>query len=312
MSYATFEQLQAAVMELYQHQAYQEAYALMTRDAAAFPEEEAVALYLRSCLAARIEKPELALSLFEEALAKDYWYSEHVVRHSPSWAGLQGRADFERLAETSIEREREAVENAAPEMFVSVPTRAAQPYPTLIVLHGNGDNGTRALQAWQQLTSEGWLVAAFQSSQIAATRQFLWEDQERTFSDVQTLWAALQTEYEPDAERVVVAGFSMGGARALQLALTQRLPVQGAVLLGPAGAAMDDIEATLPAQIPQIKVYIIVGDNDQAVETASIGRVVTLLQQHNISTTVQGVTGLGHAYPADVALLSKAVQAVIQ
>ncbi len=74
----SYTDLMAQTMQLYHSHAFAEALAVLTQQGDQFPEQAPMILYLRSCLAARIEQPDLALSVLQEALDRGFWYGERT------------------------------------------------------------------------------------------------------------------------------------------------------------------------------------------------------------------------------------------
>jgi hypothetical protein len=150
MTNESYEDFYARTMELYRNQSFAEALELLTREGGRFPEQAPTIYYLRSCMAARVEQPDLAIQILRDALGQGFWYGEQVMRASPSWQPLQGRPDFEELVERF--KERQTAADVRPQRFIMEPAggcRADQPCPLFVALHGNGDNGTAALNAWR-------------------------------------------------------------------------------------------------------------------------------------------------------------------
>src|SRR5437899_428839 len=98
MTARSYDALNAQAMTLYGEQKYAEALEVLTQEGGNFPEQAAETAYLRSCMAARSGKPELAVAILEEALQPGFWYGEQVMRLTPSWQTLQGMPAFERVA----------------------------------------------------------------------------------------------------------------------------------------------------------------------------------------------------------------------
>src|SRR5689334_2676404 len=68
MATRSYDEVLAEAMEHYQAQDYAGALEILTREGDQFPEEAANVLYLRSCMAARVGQPDLALQILEDAL----------------------------------------------------------------------------------------------------------------------------------------------------------------------------------------------------------------------------------------------------
>lgn len=303
MTVRSYDALNVQGMRLYDEQKYAEALELLTREGNNFPEHEAEIAYLRSCMAARIGKPELAVAILEEALQHGHWYGEQIMRLTPSWQRLQGTPDFERVA--TICKEREVAEHPESRVFVREPEggiQAGQRYPLFIALHGNADNATHALDGWQAVTSAEWMLAAIQSSQMVGSQSFGWFDIEQATREIEWQYAKVREQYAIDTERVVLAGFSGGGELALRLSLDGTIPARGFVLLGPAITA-----ETTAARLPLIQEgaaqglrgYVMLGEEDLNLPQDEIRAVVTLLNDHGIPCGIEEIPDLGHSYPTE-------------
>src|SRR5205823_9745002 len=125
------------------------------------------------------------------------------------------------------------------------------------------------------------LLAAVQSSQIAATKTYLWDDQATAMRDIEARYADLRRLHAIDAGRVVLAGFSLGGETALRAALSGAIPTKGFILLGPGGPTIDTPEEWLPL-ITQgaernLRGYVLLGEEDAGVPHDAIRTLVELL-----------------------------------
>lgn len=291
-------------MELYRNQAFTEAYHVLTQHGDAFPAHASMTLYLRSCLAARIDQPQLAINLLREAVDRGYWYGEHVMRESPSWQALQGVPAFEQLAAVCKVRQTQAQAATQSQCFVLEPEQGCgthHPCPLLITLHGNGDNAANALDAWHPAIDEGWLLASIQSSQIVSTDAYVWDDQTTAIREAQHHYTQLNAEYAIDPTHVLVTGFSMGAETALRLALSKTIPAQGFILLGPGGPATAEPERWQPLlkqlTAHELRGYVLLGEEDQGIPHDTIRQLVEALNQHNVPCELEMVPNLNHEYP---------------
>lgn len=306
MSSRTYEEFNTEVMQFYREQAFDKALDLLTREGDRFPEEEANILYLRSCMAARVGQNDLAIQVLDDALDKGLWWSEFVMRETPSWKPLQGMPAFEHLVEVFKAKEEEAQTDASyitrePEGGCS----DERPCPVLVALHGNLDNAGTALHGWRALASMGWLLAAVQSSQVMAANGYVWNDQDVAVRDIKEQFAKLSKQYTIDTQQIIVAGFSLGGETALRVALTGAIPVRGFILLGPGGPTVDEPEGWLPlieqAQGSGLRGYILIGEEDRGIEQEAIRTLVKMLNEHNIPCELELLPNLRHEYPPDFA-----------
>src|SRR5262249_45776663 len=280
-----------------------EALELLTQEGDAFPEQAVTALYLRSCLAARVGRTELALAILEDAIGRGFWYGEEMLRQSPSWQSLQGLPGFEHMAAICMARQGQA--RTGPDLLVEEPVGAAfagQARPLFLALHGNGDRAARALAGWRPIVARGWLLAAPQSSQIGATSAYGWFDEEVALREVAEQYATLRERFAIAADHVLLAGFSMGGEIALRLALRRTIPARGFLLLGPGGNMTDGApEAWLPliaeAAATGLRGALLIGEEDANSSQDAVRVLAELLGAHGVPCMLETLPGLGHEYP---------------
>lgn len=304
MAFATYAELNDAAMGLYREQKFGDVYDLLTREGEQFPDNAHDVLYLRSCMAARGGKHDLAIGLIKEAADKGIWYSEFVMRETPSWKVLQGLPEFEALVPVFAELEKAAY--VGPVMQVIEPAGGCperQACPMLISLHGNGGNLGQSVAGWEPVLGMGWLHAALQSSQVRAMDAFVWDDQEIALGELAAHYARVTDEHSVDRARVVLGGFSMGGETALRAALLGTIPVEGFILLGPGGPMMDEPDTLLPlVEAAQAagrtpRGYVLIGENDDDILPDALRRIVGMLNEHGIACEVEQIPGIRHEYP---------------
>lgn len=267
-------------------------------------------------MAARIGKPELAVAILEDALQHGYWYGEQLMRHSPSWQSLQGTPDFERAAAICLERQE--AEHPESRVFIREPEgglQAGQRYPLFIALHGNSEAATRALAGWEAVTSAGWLLAAIQSSQMGQSNSYGWFDLDLATRKIEGQYANLCEQYPIDTRRVILAGFSGGGALALRLSLEGTIRARGFMLLGPA-VTIETEEARRPliqkGATRGLRGYVMLGREDVNVPQDEIRTLVTVLNGYGIPCGFETIPNIGHVYPVENAAMVKRALAFIE
>ncbi len=174
MSELTLADVEKQFFDLYHNHAYAEMLTLLENNADVFP-PEAQPRYCewKMCAAALNGNTSLALTLFQEALDKGFWYGDYSLHHDPDLKALHGLPEYERLVTLSLARQSEAQANAKPDLIVTPPpANTPTPYPWLMALHGNMSNPRVHAFAdpWQPAVSHGWLLALPQSGQIEWTR----------------------------------------------------------------------------------------------------------------------------------------------
>lgn len=304
----TYEEMNAEAMRLYGQQEFAQMLELLNREGDNYPERTVEILYLRSCMAVRVGQPDLALRILQEALDKGLWYGHAIMRDSPSWQSLQGLPEFERMVEICKVREDEARATSRPQLFILEPDGGClgeQSCSLVISLHGNGANGPQSIDGWRSVVSEGWLLAAPQSSQLVSLDSYIWDDQDTALREVAGHYATLKERYSINPDRVVITGFSMGGETALRVALSGTISVRGFILLGPGGSTINTPEAWLPlierASTRGLRGYILVGEQDEGIPHNAICTLVEMLNGHGIPCELEMIPGARHEYPPDFA-----------
>jgi predicted esterase len=304
----SYQLLDARVMELYREQNYAEALDLLTAEGPRYPGHETDVSYMRSCLAARTGDYGLAVEILEQALEQGTWFGEMLLRRSPSWQPLQGRPDFERVAAACLERQHAEQAGRPPARYSAlIPEGGTPPYRSIVALHGNGENPRKALDGWRAVTGDGWLLAAIESSQIIQSDGYVWDDTEVALREIREQYAALAADHELSADDLVIAGFSMGGHTALQVALSGTIPARAFILLGPGGPdpGEDDPVSWLPliqearSRGVRLRGYLLAGQDDEITQVETQRRLAGFLTEQGIPCGFEAVPGVAHAYPLD-------------
>jgi dienelactone hydrolase len=302
MTFPTFDALNDQLGQLFRGQQYAQALELITREGDRFPDNRARVDYWRLCAAARVDDRALFGQVAEEALRAGVWYGEVLWRQTPSFRPLQGDPAFERLVAAS--RAVEARENPAaePVLVTRLPADYSAAAPLLIALHGNQATAEATRPFWEAAVGQGWALALPQSAEALFRGAYVWDNLDRSRATVQAYWERLAQTLAFDPRRVVIAGHSLGGLVALQLALRGELPVAGFVANGPAVPyldAPDELEALLgPARQRGLRGYLLLGANDQAVDAGQIHTFAARLRAGGIACKLEVVPGATHEYSA--------------
>src|SRR5262245_56152077 len=147
MSDMTWNELSAEFWRLYGAGDYAGALDLITPRKNLFPERGRFYNW-RMCMAARLGDVPLALEVFEQALADDFWCDPQMLRDDEDLAALQGLPEFERLAARCQERFEAAQAQTQPTLTVVQPAGAG-PYPMLLALHGNSSTSAASIDFWR-------------------------------------------------------------------------------------------------------------------------------------------------------------------
>lgn len=227
-----------ALFQYYQQGKYADALEVAEKLAIEYPERDGNTYYWRICLYAITGQRELALQVFEEALKRDVWWAEEQLRSDPDLDSIQGDPQFERLILLSHEKHKQAT--AEPELFVYQPNGTG-PFPLLIALHGRYGNAERDVSYWKSAVAHGWILAMPQSSQPSASLSFVWDDRQKAMDEIANHFDSLIEKYPIDNNKVVLAGFSQGAARAIELVMSRRIKANGFLAVVPSTIDLNEL-----------------------------------------------------------------------
>ena len=309
MPYETFNLLNQQLAQHFQNQQYQEALELIMAEGNNFPDDRMWADYWKMVAAARLEQRELVFEVARKSLADGFWYGEYLWRQSPSFAPLQGDPEFEQIVAASHEAELKEMPPGEAVIITKLPSNHSGKSPLLIALHGNQSTAGRTLPFWESAVGDGWVTVIPQSNQVLFKGAFGWDDVERSKAYVASQYEALTKNTAFDSKRVVIAGHSMGGLIAIQMALEGLLPISGLVVNGPAVPYLDDSDQLekllISARDRGLRAYFIVGEQDDAINIPEIKNLAEKFSAAGIPCELEMVPDATHDYtPAyDAALL---------
>jgi predicted esterase len=299
----SFEELYKELQRRYQKGDYAGALQLATQALEDYPDQRTSLDYWRMTMAARTGDPAQSMKVLKEALERGQWYSELLLRRSPSFKPLQGDPDFELLITLNQEiAEKDSLKNFP--IFTLRPEkrcRSGDPAcPLLLGLHTNAGTVHSSLGFWRPAALAGWLVAAPQSSQAIWKDAYVWDDREMAESEIQKHFATLQKNYAIDPQRAVLAGHSLGGEVAIWLALRGSIKTPGFLAIGPGGPYIDDLAEWNPLlkgrPLSGLRGYILCGEKDSLIQLDNIRKLVEKLKHAGLACQLEILPELGHDY----------------
>ncbi|MFM8320419.1 MAG: alpha/beta hydrolase [Chloroflexota bacterium] len=311
MTVSSFSELYDQLQALFQQQAYLEAFDLATQALPEFPEQRTLLDYWRMMMSARAGDEDQALQILGQALERGQWYSEVLLRRSPSLRPLQGRSDFEALAARNQEQAEQDQDEVYP-LYTLRPEGRCQPggdpCSLLLGLHANMATAHTSMGFWRTAATAGWLVGAVQSSQAVWKNAYVWDDREIAEQEVRRHYDTLIETYAVHPRRTVLAGHSMGGEIAIWMAIKGALPARGFLAIGPGGPWMDNLaewenllrerlaEGPAEARTRELRGYIITGEDDGSIPHENIDTLVSWLNRAGIRCGIETVAGVEHDY----------------
>lgn len=313
-AFETFEDLTDYLETLFLRGEYQPALETAEANLAEFPEHQPLLHYWRLVFFCRLENYPRALALLQECLDHDLWYSELLLRKSPSFQPLQGQPKFEALVQAHVQRRELEAQQTYPLLTLRPQGRCqagGKPCPLFIGLHTNAGTMQSSLEFWKIPAAAGWLTAAPQSTQAMWRGSYVWDDREQSEREIRRHFENLRRQYNLDPERIVLAGHSMGGEIAAWLAMQQALPACGFLAIGPGGPTLDNPEEW-PALVDQapanLRAAILIREKDRLILPDKIIQFAELLNQNGIPCQLEVIPGEGHGFdPAYVPAIQRAL-----
>ena len=300
MKHTIFANLEQKMIEHFQAGEYQQALELMEREGRNFPANRAMADYWIMCAAARVGDKARVIAVAETSHRDGLWYGEAMWRMTPSFKSLQGDVDFERLVAKSIELQSADSESVKPVLLEYTPKNPLKDFPLLIALHGNQQSAAKTLPFWSPAIGSGFALVVPQSEQVMFKGAYIWDELETSFRQVQDCFDSVKQWIDFDPKRVVLAGHSMGGLVAIQMAMTGQIPAIGFIANGPA-LPFEDAPEELDKAIDfskecGLRAYFIMGEKDVDIDQDAIRSFVEKMKSAGIACELDIVPGVTHDY----------------
>lgn len=304
-----FVDLREQVFALYRQGRFGEALEVVTRAMRDLPSREATFTFWQACFLCRLDQPDQALAVLEQASARGVWWGPHRLTGDSDLAPLRGRPAFDALVETSHARQELARVEARPKLEV-VEGADTDLAPLLMAFHMRGSNLETTLPYWRTATRAGITVAVPQSSQLFGPNEYEWTDTELAEQEALQSFRRVQAGYYIDTSQVVLAGASQGAALATKLAL-QGSPIPARGFISVVGSERAETLALLLPGAAQrgVRGVLMTGEHDPA--RPSIEEVYRTLKEAGIEVRLEVIAGLGHDYPNDFELRLQAALAFV-
>ncbi|MGH2377225.1 MAG: alpha/beta hydrolase [Candidatus Limnocylindria bacterium] len=290
-----FGDLQAEIVRLRNAGQLSEALDLIRREGHRFPDQAAYTYLASMRLNCELGLIDEGVRVLAEALAAGCRYPLPVLQNE-QFKPLRDVAEFQRLAHHAAMRYDSELGATTPKLVVRRP--ASTPVGTLLVLHGNNSSTDQTAPHWEHARELRWVLAFAQSAEISwSPGLFVWNDPARARSQVLQHLAELSESVEPPHLPIVLAGFSMGALRALELAASVADRMSGVIAVG--AYLPHDAAEHLAASL-SIPTAIVIGERDEEGRPGS-ETIERGLRERGVPVRLEVVPGLGHDYPSDVA-----------
>ncbi len=309
----SFDEIAEKCNGYFEDEAFQAAYDLLTKVAPDFPDQAMLIYNWRYCMAALVDKPELAIEILQDSFDAGFWWSKEYLQSDDDLKILQDLPKFNELVE-SCEARRLAVQAKTKPlaMPLPLPEKRDEALPLLLALHGNTQNAENSAEFWQSAVEQGWLTVLLQSSQIFGPDAYVWDDLELGGREIEEHFKQLSEKYSIDSKKVVIGGFSKGGEMAVWQTLMNGIPVSGFIAVNPGGPLIANTEKWLPLiendkTFTEKRGYFLVGENDPSLE--NIKALHELLVSKGMDCKLVISPAIAHDFPDDFdQILAQALQ----
>jgi len=285
-----------ALFQFYGEGKYADALAVAEKLADEYPEQDARTAFWLICLQNMTGQPEQALQTFKDSLARGMWWAEFRLRGDSDLDSLQGNVEFERLVKLSEEMHIQAEASAKPDLFVHQP-EGKGPFPLLIALSPRGGYPELDFRDWKSALKLGWILALPQSSQLASPLSFVWDDREKALNEIVVHVKTLINKYAVDTNRIVVAGFSQGAARAIELVMSQKLKARGFIAVVPGQLDVAELEGWAASGVGEARGVLISGGKDPRYEMFI--QIREMFERHQLPLLFENFPEMAHQIPND-------------
>ena len=302
LPWTTYPEMRKEVGRLFEAGKFADAAAILEKAVVAFPDHLRANTVNLALMRVQLGETDKAVDALRLGLAKGTWYGTYDF-FAEMWEPLKKHPGFAEIEAQSEARRREAEKLVPPRLDVVVPAGVAPGarLPLFLALHGGGDNVDIFKPHWTSpLLEEGFVVAYPQSSQLVAPDGFDWmRDVPRTLRELRGVYESLLRDYPVDPGRVVVGGFSSGGAAALEVVLDEAFPVVAFVSLCPPKPPDFAADKVAAAAARGVRGTLLTTERDGRLaaqrEMGEVMRGAGLLLDFAVTPD------LGHWYPDDLA-----------
>jgi len=256
-----------------------------------FPEEFARTTNILTYIYVKTNNLSKAIEIWRVGINKGYIYDLNNPYYQDYY---KDNADFEALAQ--IEKSRLDTLHLKYEIIFPKAYNNKKAYPILFVFHGNNRNIEKSKISWNAPIMDKEFITVFLQSYIPSSpTDFKWVSKDdKIKKEFNEIYDQILKDYPVDEAKIIFAGMSAGGRKALDFTLNNYFPVSGLVLNCP--VIPQDVTDEMIAGFVKAnkKLGIITGENDFA-----------LVGQKTLVSTIDSLAGqtkmfvtkdLGHSF----------------
>jgi predicted esterase len=256
-----------------------------------FPEELSRTTTILAQVHTRVGNFSRAIEIWEIGIKKGYTYNLNNEAYQKYY---KDNVDFERLA--TMEQNRIDTLHLKYEVILPTEFNNKKTYPTLFIFHGNNRNIEKAKISWKAPTMSQEFMTVFLQSYIPSSpTNFNWvPNDDKIKKEFKVIYDKILKNHPVDNSKIIFAGMSAGGKKALDFTLNNYFPVSGLVLNCPVIPQNVTNDMITNFAKKNKKLGIITGENDFALENQKklVNNIDSLAGQTKMFITKD----LGHSF----------------
>lgn len=256
-----------------------------------FPEELARTTNILAQIYTRTDNLSKAIEIWEIGINKGYTYDLNNPRYQQYY---KDNVEFERLAK--IEKTRMDTMHVKYEIVLPTDFNKKKTYPLLFVFHGNNRNIVKSKMSWNAPIMNQEFITVFLQSYIPSSpTDFKWVPKdEKIKKEFTEIYNQILKKYPVNESKIIFAGMSAGGKKALDFTLNNYFPVSGLVLNCPVIPQNVTDDMIMSFAETNKKLGIITGENDFALEGQK--KLVSAVDSLAGQTKMFVTEDLGHSF----------------
>jgi predicted esterase len=287
----SYEELENSAISAFRNNNADSAIMIMEYALEEFPEELGSTTYILAQIYTRAGNYSRATEIWEIGINKGYSYDLNNEVYQKYY---KDNADFERLAK--IEKNRMDTMHLKHEVILPTGFSPKKSYPVLFVFHGNNRNIEKSKISWNAPIMNREFITVFLQSYIPSSpTNFKWiPKDEKIKKEFTEIYNEILKTYPIDDSKIIFAGMSAGGKKALDFTLNNYFPVSGLVLNCP--VVPENVTDEMITQFVEKnkKLAIITGENDFALKGQK--NLVSSIEKQAGQTKIIVTEGLGHSF----------------
>ena len=299
--FATYQEMRAHAMKLYQQKDYAEAAKILEKALTQFPDHLHANTFNLALMYVLLNETDKALKILEYGLDQGVLYGKYDFLDE-IWAPLRKLDGFHSFNKKNEAKRLELQKVAKPKLEVFVPENydRDKKYPLFIALHGGGENIEVFKPQWtSDLLKSEFIVAYPQSSQMITKDGFNWtEDMEVTKQEIKKAYEKVIQDFPVNSSRVIIGGFSSGGVASLVTIFDHTIPAIGFVVLCPAKPEGFSTEKVSKAKVRGIRGTLITTEMDNRLPDQK--EMAEIMKEQKLPLEFIVTPNIGHWYPENI------------